>query len=46
MLEREIEKALIEETKKCGGLCLKFTSPSMVGVPDRIILLSGGKIVL
>ncbi|MDU5149325.1 VRR-NUC domain-containing protein [Anaerococcus prevotii] len=26
------------------GLCLKFTSPSMTGIPDRIILLTKGKI--
>ena len=26
------------------GLCLKFTSPSMTGIPDRIILLPKEKI--
>ena len=25
-------------------MCLKFTSPSMTGIPDRIILLPKGKI--
>lgn len=25
-----------------GGECLKFVSPSMAGVPDRIILMPGG----
>ena len=44
MLEKEIEKALVKETKKLGGLCLKFTSPSMTGIPDRIILLPKEKI--
>ncbi|MGO3752001.1 MAG: VRR-NUC domain-containing protein [Peptoniphilaceae bacterium] len=44
MLEREIEKALVDKIKIHGGLCLKFTSPSMTGIPDRIILLPKGKI--
>ncbi|MDO5301073.1 MAG: VRR-NUC domain-containing protein [Tissierellia bacterium] len=44
MLEREIEKALVDKVKKRGGLCLKFISPSMTGIPDRIILLPKGKV--
>lgn len=44
MLEKEIEKAFVDKVKKLGGLCLKFTSPSMTGIPDRIVLLPGGKI--
>lgn len=44
MLENEIEKALVNKVKIHGGLCLKFTSPSMTGIPDRIILLPKGKI--
>lgn len=44
MLENEIEKALVDRVKKVGGLCLKFTSPSMTGIPDRIILLPRGRI--
>lgn len=44
MLEKEIEKALVDKVKALGGLCLKFTSPSMTGIPDRIILLPKGKI--
>lgn len=44
MFERDIEKTLYESVKKKNGLCLKFTSPSMTGVPDRLILLPGGKI--
>ncbi len=27
-----------------GGLCLKFVSPGFDGVPDRLVLLSRGKI--
>ncbi|MDU5272521.1 MAG: VRR-NUC domain-containing protein [Finegoldia magna] len=44
MLEKEIEKALIDKVKFHGGICLKFTSPSMTGIPDRIILLPNGMI--
>ena len=39
MLEKEIEKFLIKEIKKLGGLCYKWVSPGNAGVPDRIVLL-------
>lgn len=42
--EKKVENYLTREIKKQGGLCLKFISPSMAGVPDRIILLPKGKI--
>lgn len=38
MLEKELEKYLVELCKKEGYWCLKFTSPSTAGVPDRIVL--------
>lgn len=41
MLERDIEKKLIRPVKNLGGLCLKFETPGLTGVPDRIILLPG-----
>lgn len=44
MTEKEIEKYLTREVKNMGGLCIKFTSPSLVGIPDRIVLLPKGKI--
>ena len=34
-----IESSLVDKIKVNRGLCLKFTSPSMTGLPDRIILL-------
>jgi len=43
MLESEIEKTLIIEAKKHGGVALKFVSPGMIGVPDRIVLMKNGK---
>ena len=42
MLESEIEKILIIEVKKHGGVALKFVSPGMIGVPDRIVLMNNG----
>jgi len=39
-----LEQALIKEVKKRRGLALKFISPGMSGVPDRLILIKGGKI--
>lgn len=42
MREKEIEKKLIQETKKMGGICPKLVSPGFDGMPDRIVLLPGG----
>lgn len=44
MKEYAVEKHLISVTQACGGMCIKFTSPGMSGVPDRIVILPGGKI--
>lgn len=44
MIEYAVEKHLISVTRACGGMCIKFTSPGMSGVPDRIVILPGGKI--
>ena len=42
MSESALERRLVAEVRKAGGLCLKFTSPSTRGVPDRIVLMPGG----
>ena len=44
-LERDIERALVGMVKRHGGLCLKWVCPGWAGVPDRIILLPGGRII-
>ena len=44
MKEKEIEEKLRREVKGMGGLALKFISPGLSGVPDRIVLLPGGHI--
>ena len=43
MLEKELEQKLVRAVKKQGGLCWKLTSPGTVGVPDRLVLMKGGK---
>ena len=45
VLEREIEAKLVKMVKQTGGLCLKWVCPGWSGVPDRIILLPGGKVI-
>lgn len=44
MLERTVERHLVQAARKRGGLALKFVSPGMDGVPDRIVLLPHGKL--
>ena len=45
VLEKEVEQNLREMVKRNGGLCLKWVCPGWSGVPDRIILLPGGKVI-
>ena len=41
MRERTIEKYFREQVQKREGRALKFISPGLPGVPDRIVLYSG-----
>lgn len=43
MREKTLEQKFRAAVKAVGGLALKFTSPGFDGVPDRIVLLPGGK---
>ena len=43
MREKAIEQKFVAAVKAAGGLALKFASPGFDGVPDRIVLLPGGK---
>lgn len=45
MLEKQIERRLVEGVKNLGGLCYKFVSPGHPGVPDRLIITSFGKVI-
>lgn len=44
-LEKDIERKLRDTVKKHGGLCLKWVCPGWSGVPDRIILMPGGRVM-
>ena len=39
MLEREVEKKLVDGVRRLGGRAYKFVSPGNDGVPDRIVVL-------
>ena len=44
-LEKDIERKLrVMVEGKLGGLCLKWVCPGWSGVPDRILLLPGGRV--
>lgn len=44
MLEKEVEKALVHAVRNHGGIAPKLTSPANAGMPDRLIILPGGKV--
>ncbi len=44
MRENSIERHLVAEAKKRGGIAAKFVSPGLDGVPDRLVLLPEGRL--
>ena len=42
MKEKTIEQTLVMAVRSKGGLCPKWVSPGLDGVPDRLILFPGG----
>ncbi len=42
--EKRIEKKLRESCKKLGGIAIKLYPLSLTGLPDRIVLMPGGRI--
>lgn len=44
-LEKEIEQKLRRMVESRGGWCLKWVCPGWGGVPDRILLLPGARII-
>lgn len=44
MREKTIERKLAVAVKKMGGICPKFVSPGLDGMPDRLVLLPGGRL--
>ena len=45
ILEREIETKLRLMVVRAGGKCLKWVCPGWSGVPDRICLLPGARVI-
>ena len=45
LLEKDIERRLVQLVKRRGGICLKWVCPGWSGVPDRIVLLPGGRAI-
>lgn len=41
--EKAIEKYLVWEVRRQGGICLKYSNPNVTGYPDRLICLPRGK---
>ncbi len=41
MREKQIESKLVKAVRDAGGICPKFVSPGMDGMPDRLVLLPG-----
>ena len=37
MCEKQIEQKLVQEVRKCGGICPKFTSPGFAGMPGQTV---------
>ncbi len=44
MCEKTIEQKFVNAAKAVGGIAPKFVSPGMNGMPDRLVLLPGGRI--
>ena len=43
MREKVIEQRLVKAVREKGGMCPKFVSPGFSGMPDRIVLMPGGR---
>ena len=44
MREKYIEQKLVSEVKKRDGICLKLASTGLDGIPDRLVLMTKGKV--
>lgn len=45
VIESEIENKMRQKLKKHGAIFFKFVSPSMSGVPDRIVIMPNGRVI-
>lgn len=42
--ESSVERYLVKRVKELGGEAYKFVSPGRRGVPDRLVILPGGRL--
>ncbi len=45
MRESRIEAQLVKQVRAAGGLALKLVSPGWAGIPDRLVLFPGGRLL-
>lgn len=45
MVESQLEARLVQGVKTLGGIAYKFVSPGNRGVPDRLVVLPGGRLL-
>ena len=45
MIESTVEGYLGRQVRGLGGFCMKWVSPGSSGVPDRIVVLKGGRVI-
>jgi hypothetical protein len=43
--EASIESYLRSRVKNVGGLCVKLNPAGLVGIPDRLVVLPGGRVL-
>lgn len=43
--EASVERSFCERLRKAGCLVYKFVSPGNAGVPDRIVITPGGRVI-
>ena len=44
MTEKQVEQRLVNDVKALGGSAYKFLSQGNVGVPDRLVVMPGGRV--
>ena len=45
VIEADVEEALRLGVEALGGLCLKLNPLWYIGIPDRLVLLPGGRVI-
>ena len=45
MREQGLEQKIVSSIKAKRGMCFKWVSPGFTGVPDRIAVMPGGRII-